>query len=719
MRVCLVSAPTATDFEDFSDAQSREVRQSTLVPQLGVLTLAGVLDQLGIPPFIVDLNRCYYNYLEGGGSGVDDFAGWAADAILATAADVYGFSSICSSYPISIRIAEHVKRSRTDCVVLFGGPQASVVDTQSLIAFPFVDYILRGEADETLSWFLDELSNGRNFSAVPGLTWRTPLGPCRNVNAPVIYELDALPFPAYHITGELAHAKSAPLEIGRGCPFACTFCSTSDFFRRSFRVKSPQRVLAEMRWIASTWGVLAFELNHDMFAADRRKVVAFCECMLASREEFTWGCSARTDCVDQELLELMARAGCRTMFLGIESGSQRMQALIEKDLDVGRARQIVLAAERLGIDTTVSLITGFPEETWQDVRDTVGMYMYALGHPRSTPQLNLLAPLAETSIHATYRNQLMLEQLCSDMSHQGRSQNLLDRDLIRKYPEIFPNFYLLPVPHLDRDYLLELREFLLMARVRARWLMVALYPDAPNMLDAFSAWRKHRMQVRPGLHGWEIRSYYTRDLARTEFARFICDYFGNAIAPAVECLASFDQALASAKAAQILPDNEELAMSPPATGDIPVRAPGIFVLRFDWDVQGVIDCLKRGGPVGVIDRSPRFFRTQSEGNDSRVMQTTPLIAAALAACNGRNTVTNFLTQMQDAFDGPDEARRVAAECLLDCLIGNKLIYLRKCPPSPHDGGRRRPEARARADAAMAASDLQIETSTHNLSPAAA
>lgn len=677
MNICLISAPAATDFEDAVDAQRREVRQATLVPQLGVLALAGVLRWRGTPPCIINLNNCYYEYLEHGGSGVDHFAAWAADVILATNADVYGFSSLCSSYPTSIRIAECVKRARPDCTVVFGGPQASVVDVATLAAFPFVDYVLRGEAEETLPLLLEELANGQNFAGIPGLTWRSPLGPCRNANAPVIRDLDGLPYPAYDLTGELENAKSAPLELGRGCPFACTFCSTNDFFRRNFRLKSPPRMLAEMLWIANTWGIRAFELNHDMFTVDRRRVVAFCECLLATGEEFSWGCSARTDCVDEELLELMARAGCRTMFFGVESGSQRMQAVIQKDLGVQRAREIISAAERFGINTTVSVITGFPEETWDDVRETVDMYMYALGHPGSSPQLNLLAPLAETPIHAQYRDQLTLEELCSDISHQGRTQNLLDRNLIRSYPEIFPNFYLLPVPNLDRDYLLELREFSLMAPARARWLMVAVHRSGAHILDVFSAWRKHRIRMCPELRGWELRSYYMRDVAPTEFAGFVREYFGASISEPVECLAGFYEKLAGSKRTELDGRDGDLVESPFEQDDIPMRAPGIRLVEFHWDVQGVIDCFKRGAAVGAIDRSPRFFRTQPETEDSCMMQTTPLIAAALENCDGSRTVAQFMAGFSDVFDGPQHARRLAAECLLETLHSEHLIEIRR------------------------------------------
>jgi radical SAM superfamily enzyme YgiQ (UPF0313 family) len=684
MNLCLVSAPTATDFEDASDAQSATVRRRAEKPPLGLLALAGVLEANGSSPAIVNLNFSYYDFLAQGHSGVDEFAWWAAEVILSKKADLYGFSSISSSYPLTIRIAESVKRAQPECVIVFGGPQASVVDLRTLATFPFVDYVLRGEADETLPGFLGELVADRCFSSVPGLTWRSPFGPVRNVNAPPLQDLDALPLPAFHLTGELATATSAPLELGRGCPFACSFCSTNDFFRRKFRLKSPQRMLADMRTIASRWGIRGFELTHDMFTVDRRKVVEFCDCMQASGEDFTWSCSARTDCVDEELLELMARAGCRAMFFGVETGSERMQRVIEKDLDVHRAREIITAAEHLGIETTVSLITGFPEETWDDVRCSVSMYMHSLRHPGSSPQLNILAALAETPVHNKYRDQLILEELCSDISHQGRTQNLLDRNLIRAYPDIFPNFYLLPVPNLDRNYLLELREFLLMAPIRLRWLLVALNETTSGIFEVFSAWREHRMQLHPELHGWDLRAYYMLAEARTEFVRFVLQHFGGSLTPSVECLARFYEIFAEARAKEVeISDRkpEQLA----AVSEVPLRAANLCVLEFDWDVQGVIKHLQQGEAVKSVDRRPRFFRTQVSGDDNRIVETTPLIAAGLQACDGRNTVADFVNQLAGMFHGPRQSRRLAAECLLETLHFEGLIEIHRPASSPTVG----------------------------------
>ena len=171
---------------------------------------------------------------------------------------------------------------------------------------------------------LDQLDGDRRLDLVAGLTYRCALQAQRNANANVIEDLDALPSPAYHLTGELHRARRASLELGRGCPFACTFCSTNDFFRRNFRLRSPERLLHDMRSIAAAYSIRDFELVHDMFTVDRRRVAA-CQAMIASGEGFTWSCSARTDRIDEELLDLMARSGCRGIFFGVEAGSQRMQ----------------------------------------------------------------------------------------------------------------------------------------------------------------------------------------------------------------------------------------------------------------------------------------------------------------------------------------------------------------------------------------------------------
>src|SRR5258708_10808973 len=133
----------------------------------------------------------------------------------------------------------------------------------------------------------------------------------------------------------------------------------------------------------------------------------------------------------------MAKAGCKGIFFGIESGSARMQKIIKKGLVLSEASAMMKCNDKYKIETAVSLITGFPEETMADVRDTVHFFMDSLRYDHADPQLCLLAPLAETPIETEHRDQLIFDDIISDMSFQGWQQDPADREMIATHPRIF------------------------------------------------------------------------------------------------------------------------------------------------------------------------------------------------------------------------------------------------------------------------------------------
>jgi radical SAM superfamily enzyme YgiQ (UPF0313 family) len=645
MHVCLVTAPTATEYRSADEWNSDEVLFSAARPQLGVLNLAAVLEGAGDRPDIVNVNRAYLEFVRTVGStaGNCDFAGYLATRIAENDANVYGFSSICSTYPLTVRVAESLKKLRPDATILFGGPQATVVDVSTLAAFPFVDLVLRGEAEASLPLLLEELSAGMRFDQVPGLTYRDGLQIKRNANAPVIADLDALPSPAYHITNWLEGASIAYLELGRGCPFSCTFCSTNDFFRRNFRLRSPERILGEMRAVAKKYSITHFDLVHDMFTVDKRRVAAFCEVMAGSGDGFTWSCSARTDCVDEALLELMAQSGCRGVFFGVEAGSRRMQSIIDKHLDPQRAEEIIDITERVGISSIVSLITGFPQETWDDVRETLRMFMHSVRCPHSGPQLNILAPLAATPIYTLYKSQLVLEELCSDMSHQGLSQNEADLELIRNNLEIFPNFYLLPMPHLDRDALLELREFLTMAVECYRWLLSAIDQSVTNILDFYLEWREHRNSLRPDLIGNHLRRYYVGPDFRSDFLNFLGQHPVGQEHSVASLLAAEEALVTStftmAQSGQPITPGEPLFWT-----DVPSNAKFINVIDLQFDLQQITEALK--SRTGLPPQEICFYAVHEAPDGTRgLTKVSALLAALIRACDGTRTIEEVVTQL--------------------------------------------------------------------------
>ena len=322
----------------------------------------------------------------------------------------------------------------------------------------------------------------------------------RNPAAPLVADLDALPFPAFHLFPDVRYCRHFPLELGRGCPFSCTFCSTNDFFRRNFRLKSPAQMIADMRRVKQTYGINSFELVHDMFTVDRKRVVAFCEALLECKRKdpedaFIWGCSARTDCVDEELIELMSRAGCRGIFFGIETGSKRMQKIIDKGLELNDSAERVRSCDKFKINTAVSLMAGFPDETMNDLRDTAAFFVDSLRYDHADPQLSILAPLARTPITTQHKDALVLNDDVADMSYRGWRQEIEDHAMIAAHPEIFSSFYSAPLPHLDREFLKELRDFLLSGMRAFRRLLLGLHQDSGNVVDVFQQWQEWRTET--------------------------------------------------------------------------------------------------------------------------------------------------------------------------------------------------------------------------------
>jgi radical SAM superfamily enzyme YgiQ (UPF0313 family) len=411
-----------------------------LQPHLGLLSLVAVARASGHEAQIYDPKL---DLVRGGmrleASLYEDFAG----RILDHQPDAVGFTALGCNFNCVAKVAAHIKRSRPALPVLLGGPHATILHREILERFSSFDLIARNEAERTLPALLERLP-AWEFGDLAGVSYRTRRGEvvC-NPGSPIIEDLDELPLPAYdsYPLGELA-LRTIRVEAGRGCPFSCTFCSTASFFGRSYRLKSTPRLLAEMDHLHATYGYADFKLNHDLFTVNRKKVVEFCQAMLD--RNYTWGCSARVDCVDQELLDLMWRAGCRGIYFGIESGSRRMQAISRKRLDLDLVEPIVDVTTRLGMTTITSFITGYPEEDAEDqvaTLDLVG-HLFCRADGLTVSQLHLLTPEPGTQLMSDYGDRLLFDGHVTDFNFPQLEPD--DCDILKKDPVIFGNHHYFP-----------------------------------------------------------------------------------------------------------------------------------------------------------------------------------------------------------------------------------------------------------------------------------
>ncbi|HEV2964102.1 MAG TPA: radical SAM protein [Candidatus Angelobacter sp.] len=690
MKVCLISAPTANQFDNRSVGEMDAARIMGELAPVGILSLAAVLEAKGLQPEVVDLNRVYYSWLNDSNRNRTDFCSFAGDYFARRDCDFFGFSTVCSSYPLTLRISAEIKRVHPKSVVALGGPQASVVDVSTMRAFPWIDLVVRGEAEQTLPDLVDALTAHSSLAAIPGITFRQGREDeeiVRNPDAPLILDLDALPFPAFHLFPDVRFCRHFPLELGRGCPFACTFCSTNDFFRRRFRLKSPAQMIADMRRVKQTYGTNSFELVHDMFTVDRKRVVAFCEALLESKEEFYWGCSARTDCVDEELIALMARAGCRGIFFGIETGSSRMQKIIDKGLELNDSAERVRSCDKFKINTAVSLMAGFPEETMDDLRNTAAFFVDSLRYDHADPQLSILAPLADTPIQKQHKDSLILNDDVADMSYRGWQQEPQDHAMIAGHPEIFSSFYSVPLPFLERELLKELRDFLLNGMRAFRRLLLGLHQDSGNVVDVFQQWQEWR--TKNGIHfsNSDRTAYYAQSAFAADFLRFVRQHYIPAASKAplaITALTEYEAALLGGNPEAPIDDTRHHQEQPSydleelvSPDSRPQLLPGVSVVKVPADYQEIIRRLRQRSSLNDIPDHPvKLAIRRAPPGPAEVRQLSPLSAELLGLCEGALTVKEITAEfLQRKIEVPGVPADKACLAGIEILRQQRLIAI--------------------------------------------
>lgn len=408
-------------------------------PHLGLISLAAVAEQAGHTVALYDPKL----ELQRGKLFLDaSLYRRIADDILETAPDVVGLTSLGCNFICTAKIASYLKSLYPELPVLLGGPHATILDRAILQRFPQFDVIVRNEGENTLLPVLDGLKR-RQLHFIPGISFRMGTSIVSNPGEPLISDLDALPRPAYHLypLHELK-IRTIRVEAGRGCPFSCTFCSTASFFGRKFRLKSAERICEELDHLHQTYGLSDFSLTHDLFTVNRAKVVEFCE--RVGNRGYSWACSARMDCVDEELLVLMRASGCRSIYYGIETGSVRMQKVVDKRQDLSMVAPTLDVSERLDMFSTVSLITGYPQEEQADQRDTLDLagQCFYRDQAKLRVQLHLLTPEPGTRLMQEFGSTLEYDGHITDFNFPTLEAD--DADIMAANPDIFMNHHYFP-----------------------------------------------------------------------------------------------------------------------------------------------------------------------------------------------------------------------------------------------------------------------------------
>ncbi|MBL4845938.1 MAG: B12-binding domain-containing radical SAM protein [Planctomycetes bacterium] len=362
-RVVLIQPPVGGESSDVS-------------PPIGLLLLAAILQAEGRSPSLIDLNLLHkQGRIDPGRSLRGQYK-----AVLPPrgSVDLVGITTWSYNFGICVEIAEEVRKRNKSVPIVIGGPHATFVAEEALETFPVFDYALRDEGDETFPQLIAALESGADpalLAQIPGLTWRRGTEVVHNPSGGVVEDLDSLPFPAYdliEISDYLALSPVQVIEAGRGCPYNCNFCSTTNMFQRKYRTKSASRLVDEVEWAMEQSGANRFELLHDNLVAGKKFVLALCAEIRERNLDIDWSCTSRTDNITEPLAQEMFLAGCSQVFFGVESLSPERQAWTGKKLVPAKIEAAIRLTARQHILPTAGIIVGFPDETEAELDATVG-----------------------------------------------------------------------------------------------------------------------------------------------------------------------------------------------------------------------------------------------------------------------------------------------------------------------------------------------------------
>ena len=315
-------------------------------------------------------------------------------------ADLVGISTITSTAPRAYKIADRIRS--IGIPVLMGGPHVTYLSDEAL---EHADYVIRGEGEGPLKDFADIWEKGEgDFSSVANLSYIREGRTIHNPMRPVLESLDDLPFPDFSpLFSHERHGfgkRVIPIQTSRGCPFGCTFCSVTGMFGRRFRFRSTENVLAELRSYNHPKNYVFF--YDDNFTADPQRAKTLLKAMIAEKFQFKWSTQVRADVAkDAELIRLMKKAGCHTLYIGLESVNPESLRNMNKKQTVADMIRALRILRKTRIHVHGMFVYGFDEDDWRTVRRTI---RFAKKARLTSTQFLILTPLPGSEFYHSIIN---------------------------------------------------------------------------------------------------------------------------------------------------------------------------------------------------------------------------------------------------------------------------------------------------------------------------
>lgn len=335
-----------------------------------------------------------------------------------SSAHIVGITTDTVRYPEAMEIARTAKKLGK--VVIMGGNHVTF-DVENTLKSGVVDFIVRGEGEVTIVDLVNALSQkeGCNPTDIKGISWynKKEKVVVNNPARPWINDLDSLPFPDHSILKNLnLYQKTSFNQAGklgkpqfqimgsRGCPYACSFCIVSAVNGAKYRARSPESLLKEVE-IALKLGFSNMFFVDDNFSINYKRTMAFCEEVLRRNLKFTWTCQCSCDSIakNPDMAEMMQKAGCEAILLGVESMSSVALKSMGKKATVDNNFEAVKVLKKAGIISLASTIVGHTFETHETINEN---FAYLLELNPEMMWMNILTPYVGTVDWDKYQDRI-------------------------------------------------------------------------------------------------------------------------------------------------------------------------------------------------------------------------------------------------------------------------------------------------------------------------
>ena len=294
--------------------------------------------------------------------------------------DVVATTAYTASIVDGMKLLAFAKEINPRIVTVLGNVHATFCYEEVLtVDHAAIDYIVRGEGEETLPELLDCLNAGGELDDIKGLAFWRDGGVVVTPKRPYIQDLDALPtawdlveWPIYTYRAK-KNARLAIVSSSRGCQQKCTFCSQQLFWAQTWRARSPENFVAELEMLSGKYGVQVAMLSDEIPTFDRERWERILDLMIERKVPVKLLMETRVDDIirDEDIMGKYRQAGVEHIYVGVEAGSQATLDLFKKDTEVAQSKRALDIINNADIVTETSFVLGMPDDTPESIAQTI------------------------------------------------------------------------------------------------------------------------------------------------------------------------------------------------------------------------------------------------------------------------------------------------------------------------------------------------------------